>query len=47
MAEKWTVLVCDDEEIIRLLICEALKSEGYQCLEAANARELMDVLEDS
>ena len=39
------IIVCDDEESLRRLICEALECEGYECIETSTARELWDRLE--
>ena len=34
-----TILIIDDEEIIRVLLRSALEAEGYEVTEAANGRE--------
>ena len=38
-----TVLIAEDEFIIRLVIAEFLREEGYEVIEAANADEALDV----
>ena len=40
-----TVLVVEDETLLLLSICEALASEGYEVLTAANADEAIEILE--
>jgi signal transduction histidine kinase/CheY-like chemotaxis protein len=40
-----TVLVVDDEPSVRTLVCEVLGELGYAALEAADAREGLDILE--
>lgn len=42
-----TVLVVEDEVLIRLLIAEELRSFGIQVLEASNADEALRILESS
>jgi DNA-binding response OmpR family regulator len=39
-------LVVDDEEDIRLLLTQLLTRAGYTCIEAADAREAFDALDD-
>jgi CheY-like chemotaxis protein len=39
-------LVVDDEEDIRLLLTELLTNAGYRCVEAADADEALDALDD-
>jgi CheY-like chemotaxis protein len=39
-----TVLIAEDEFIIRLTIAEFLREEGYEVIEAANADEALDIL---
>ncbi len=41
-----TVLVCEDEDQVRLLACEFLKSVGYRVLAAENGRRAIELLED-
>lgn len=43
--ENATILIVDDEADIRDLIREVLQSEGYHCLEAANATAALSLLE--
>ena len=38
-----TVLIAEDEFIVRLTIAEYLREEGYEVIEAANADEALDV----
>jgi two-component system, response regulator PdtaR len=38
-----TLLIAEDEFIIRLVIAEFLREEGYEVLEAANADEALDI----
>jgi len=38
------ILVVDDEKMLRELVCEALRSRGYEVLEARNGKEALDVL---
>ena len=40
-----TVLVCDDEELIRSVVVDALEEEGYRVVQAANGREALDALD--
>jgi CheY-like chemotaxis protein len=44
-ARRPTVLIVEDEVLIRMLLCEALRASGYEVVEAANADEAMAVLE--
>ena len=39
------VLVVDDEEGLRTLVCRTLRAEGYQTLEAAHGAEALEVIE--
>jgi CheY-like chemotaxis protein len=39
-----TILVVEDEVIVRMMITDRLRSEGYTVLEASNAREALEVL---
>jgi len=39
-----TILIAEDEFIIRLTIAEFLRDEGYNVIETANADEALDVL---
>jgi CheY-like chemotaxis protein len=47
MATQPTVLIVEDEVLIRMLLSEALRQEGYAVVEAANADEALSVLEFS
>jgi two-component system, response regulator, stage 0 sporulation protein F len=38
-----TILVIDDEEIIRVLLRSALEAAGYEVMEAANGREGLEL----
>jgi response regulator RpfG family c-di-GMP phosphodiesterase len=42
----WKILVVDDEEVIRRLLCQKLKSEGYSCTEAGNAHQAMEKMRE-
>lgn len=44
MSEPYTVLVVDDEEVLRLGCSRVLASEGYRVNTAANGREALDLL---
>ena len=46
-APQPTVLIVEDEVLIRMLLSEALRQEGYAVVEAANADEALSVLESS
>jgi CheY-like chemotaxis protein len=39
-----TVLVVDDEVLIRMMLCESLRQAGCEVIEAASADEALDVL---
>jgi CheY-like chemotaxis protein len=41
----WTVLVVDDEEIVRQLASRMLTHTGYRALQASHAREALSALE--
>ncbi len=41
--EKRTVLVVDDEEMLRSLMCDILEGEGFSVLSAGNGREAVDI----
>ena len=40
------ILVADDEERMRRLVCDFLKREGYSTLEAANGKEALSIMEE-
>ena len=44
---KETVLVVDDEQIVRRLLHQKLANEGYECLEAGSADEALNVLKNN
>jgi two-component system cell cycle sensor histidine kinase/response regulator CckA len=39
-----TILVVEDSEAIRRVVCAMLSQHGYRCLEAANGAEALDTL---
>jgi len=41
-----TVLVVDDEVLIRMMIVDAVEDAGFRVLEASNADEAIELLED-
>jgi two-component system, response regulator PdtaR len=45
--EKPTVLLVEDEVLIRLMLADELRSHGLQVLEASNADEALTVLQSS
>ena len=40
-----TILVVDDEVLIRMTVTEELEESGYACLEAANGKDALALLE--
>ena len=40
-----TILVVDDEVLIRMTVTEELEESGYTCLEAANGKDALALLE--
>ncbi len=44
MAE--TVLVCDDEELIRWSLCEHLQQQGYRTIEAENGKQALELVRE-
>jgi len=40
------ILIVDDERAIREMVCLALSSEGYQCLEAADAHKADSIIKE-
>ncbi len=45
--EKPTVLLVEDEVLIRLMVADELRGQGLQVLEATNAEEALTILESS
>jgi CheY-like chemotaxis protein len=45
--ERPTVLLVEDEVLIRLMVADELRSQGLQVLEASNAEEALAILESS
>ncbi|MBM4275760.1 MAG: response regulator, partial [Deltaproteobacteria bacterium] len=45
MAQEFTILVVDDEKVIRDGCTLVLKSEGYRVATAANGQEALELLE--
>jgi len=45
--QQETLLIVDDEAAIRQLLCQKLSREGYQCKEANNAEQALNMLETS
>jgi two-component system cell cycle sensor histidine kinase/response regulator CckA len=44
--ESETVLVVEDEEIVRVLVCDVLEQQGYHVLCAADGREALDMAKE-
>jgi CheY-like chemotaxis protein len=44
VAQSKTVLVVDDETVIRAMVAEALSDEGYTVITAANGAEALELL---
>jgi PAS domain S-box-containing protein len=42
-----TILVVEDEEVVRVLACRGLREQGYTVIEARHGREALDVVERS
>jgi two-component system cell cycle sensor histidine kinase/response regulator CckA len=40
-----TLLVIDDESVVRMVACQALRQAGYTCLEAASALAALEQLQ--
>jgi len=40
-----TILVVEDAEAVRKLVCTMLSHDGYQCLEASDGAEALEVVE--
>lgn len=45
--ERPTVLLVEDEALIRLMVADGLRDQGLQVLEASNADEALAILENS
>lgn len=45
--EKTTILVVEDEVLIRLMIADALREQGFSVVEASNGDEALTVLQSS
>jgi CheY-like chemotaxis protein len=45
MPEHILVLVAEDEELVRMVITEALRSEGLEVMEAEHSESALSVLE--
>ncbi len=43
---SWTILVVDDEAVIRRLLCQKMISLGYNCLEANGSQQAMDKMNE-
>src|SRR5215217_3055450 len=43
--QRQTILVVDDEEGLRSLVCRTLRAEGYGVLEAAHGAEVLELVE--
>lgn len=41
-----TILVCDDEELIRWSLCEHLEQEGFHSISATNGQECLDAVRE-
>jgi two-component system response regulator AtoC len=41
-----TVLVCDDEELIRWSLCEHLEQDGYRTVSATNGKECLEAIRE-
>jgi two-component system, cell cycle sensor histidine kinase and response regulator CckA len=42
-----TILVVEDEDVVRILACRGLREQGYTVLEARHGREALDMVEGS
>ena len=45
--KKVSVLVVDDEAVIRKLLKQTLTVEGYECREAGNANQALEELQNN
>ena len=41
-----TILICDDEELIRWSLCEHLEQEGYRTVAAENGQQALNAVRD-
>ena len=41
--KKATILIVDDEELIRTAVLRKLESEGYKCKTASNGQEALEI----
>ncbi len=41
-----TILVVEDAEAVRKMVCAMLAAGGYQCVEAADGQEALQIVED-
>jgi CheY-like chemotaxis protein len=46
-AEKLTILIAEDEVVVRGVVAEHLRTGGFNVIEASNAAEAVDVLQSS
>jgi len=44
IARQEKILVVDDENVVRKLLCQRLSNEGYQCLEADSGDQALEIL---
>jgi CheY-like chemotaxis protein len=40
-----TILVVEDEELVRDFACRYLEAQGYHCVEAANGKEALEIVQ--
>lgn len=45
MSGPETILVVEDAETVRKMVCAMLTHDGYQCLEAADGMEALEIVE--
>jgi CheY-like chemotaxis protein len=43
--KRETVLVCEDEEIVRKIICRTISAQGYEVLEASSAHQALELFD--
>jgi len=43
--QRKQILVVEDELLIRILVCDALREEGYEVIEACNAEEALTIFD--